>query len=412
MSLLIKALEKAEQGKGSSEKAAAAGDLSLELTPIGNDVGQNNEAGVTQQTHVSGNERQAEDKRQVSQQAAATMFAAKSGQANSSGSKKTLVVAGVSLLVLLLIGMQFYSYLQSLKQPELVIARPALPTPNKPVETVPAPNPVASSPAELKTAVPATPTTAEPSDTAAVSKSEKSDKALADTKQDIDEEPAAPRRSRSVKSQQLAFGEPVASSEAVKITRNNPSVGVNPSLLAAYQAFNAGNDVQAQGYYRQVLQSDVRNVDALLGMAAIASRQGRNNDAAGWYSKVLEVEPRNSIAQAALISASSQVDPIGSETRIKNLLTQQPDAAYLYAALGGLYSDQSRWAEAQQAYFQAYHFDASNAEYAFNLAISLDQLGKKALALQYYKQTLDLVTKSGAAGIDRGQLESRITQLQ
>ena len=411
MSLLIKALEKAEQGKGSSEKAANAGDLSLELTPIGNDVGQNNEAAITQQTHVLGNERQAEEKRQVSQQAAATMFAAKSGQANSSGSKKTLVVAGVSLLVLLLIGMQFYSYLQSLKQPELVIARPVLPPPNKPAETAPASNPVASPPVEQQMAAPEVPTT-EASNTAAMSKSEKSDKALAETKQDIDEEPAAPRRSRSGKSQQLTFGEPVASSEAVKITRNNPSVGINPSLLAAYQAFNAGNDVQAQGYYRQVLQSDVRNVDALLGMAAIASRQGRNNDAAGWYSKVLEVEPRNSIAQAALISASSQIDPIGSETRIKNLLTQQPEAAYLYAALGGLYSDQNRWAEAQQAYFQAYHFDDSNAEYAFNLAISLDQLGKKALALQYYRQTLDLVTRSGAAGIDRAQLESRITQLQ
>src|SRR5690606_24036397 len=176
--------------------------------------------------------------------------------------------------------------------------------------------------------------------------------------------------------------------------------------------FNAGNDAAAQHYYREVLQKDVRSVDALLGMAAIAARQGRNSDALGWYGKVLEVEPRNSIAQVAMVSVMAQADPVGSESRIKNLLAQQPEKAHLHAALGNLYAEQQQWPRAQQAYFHAMHFDAANAEYAFNLAVSLDHMGKAALALQYYKKTLELLSKSGVGNVDPVQVASRIAQLE
>ena len=132
----------------------------------------------------------------------------------------------------------------------------------------------------------------------------------------------------------------------------------------------------------------------------------------GWYGKVLEVDPRNNIAQAATASLLAQADPVSGESRIKNLLAQQPQAAHLHAALGNLYAEQNQWPLAQQAYFKAHQYDANNAEYAFNLAVSLDQLGKPALALQYYKTTLELLPKSGTGSIDRAQVESRIAQLQ
>jgi Tfp pilus assembly protein PilF len=179
----------------------------------------------------------------------------------------------------------------------------------------------------------------------------------------------------------------------------------------AYQAFMNGDDVTAQRNYRQVLQSDIRNTDALLGMAAIAARQSRNDDAAGWYGKVLEVEPRNTVALSALAANTSQADLVATESRIKNLIAQQPEAAYLREALGNLYADKGQWPAAQQAYFDAFHMDASNAEYAFNLAVSLDQLGKPNLALDYYKRALSLIPATGS-NIDRAQLESRIKQLQ
>ncbi|MEQ1767355.1 MAG: hypothetical protein ABL859_08000, partial [Methylotenera sp.] len=195
------------------------------------------------------------------------------------------------------------------------------------------------------------------------------------------------------------------------ITKAQPP-GVDPTLLEAYQAFTRGEDANAQQKYRQVLQRDVRNVDALLGMAAIAQRQSRDADTQGWYQKVLEIEPRNSIAQSAMASPRANTDLISTESRIKNMIAQQPDGANLHATLGNLYAEQNQWPSAQEAYFNASRLAPNNADYAFNLAISLDQMGKANLALKQYQRALDLLNKSGGASPDRTQLEARIRELQ
>jgi Tfp pilus assembly protein PilF len=204
----------------------------------------------------------------------------------------------------------------------------------------------------------------------------------------------------------------VAERSSLKVTSKTPPPSIDPTLVSAYQAFTRGQDSAAQQLYRQVLQKDVRNIDALLGMAAIAQRQGRNADAAGWFQKVLEIEPRNTIAQSAMIDSQVESDSISTESRLKNMLALQPEAAHLYATLGNLYAEQNQWSLAQEAYFNASRYASGNADYAFNLAISLDQLGKADLALKQYRRALELVNQTGATSPDRAQLETRIQALQ
>jgi uncharacterized protein HemY len=158
-----------------------------------------------------------------------------------------------------------------------------------------------------------------------------------------------------------------------------------------------------------VLQRDVRNVDALLGLGAIATRQGRDADANGWYGKVLEVDPRNSMAQAAMLDNQPQGNEANSESRIKNMLAKNPNDANLHVALGNLYAEQSQWPAAQQAYFDAYSLNTS-ADNAFNLAVSLDQMGKPKLALPYYQRALEQA--SSTSSIDKAALEARIAAIQ
>lgn len=200
--------------------------------------------------------------------------------------------------------------------------------------------------------------------------------------------------------------------ESLKVTRKTPSPAVDPTLLSAYQAFTRGDDGMAQQQYRLVLQKDVRNIDALLGMAAIAQRQGRHADATGWFQKVLEIEPRNSIALSSIINSQTFNDTTASESRLKSMLASQPGGAHLHAALGNLYAEQNQWTLAQEAYFNASRFAPNNADYVFNLAISLDQLGKTNLALKQYQHALELLNQTGASSPDRGQLEARIQALQ
>ena len=390
MSLLIKALDKAEQGKKAEEQTSlSTGELSLE--PVSG-------SGESMQSPVS--DQQGEHS-QSNQQAASTVFAAKQTRAKPGSSRNILLIAAVSLFVMLLIGFQLYNYIQSLSQPELIMPKPVAavtpsPQPVQPIEpsVISPPNepgpiekPVAqSSPNEPRV------TDAEPETVAAT----------------------VSRQPKATKAEPMTFGEPIEERRdtTMQVSKNNSGPRVSPELMAAYRAFNAGDDSEAQELYRKVLRTDLRNVDALLGMAAIAQRQGRLQDAMGWYGKVLEVEPRNPIAQAAMVNAVGQADPVTSESRIKNLLVQQPNSANLHAALGSLYTERGQWTAAQQSYFEAHRLEPGNPEYAFNLAISLDQLGKPSLALDYYKKTLELIQRNTTTSIDRHQLESRISQLQ
>lgn len=216
---------------------------------------------------------------------------------------------------------------------------------------------------------------------------------------------------KMLKSKIGQLGGVIASNSAsISVTKSNAQPSVNPTLMSAYEAYNAGKDSEAQKLYKQVLQRDVRNVDALLGMGAIAQHQGRPADANGWYGKVLEVEPRNNIAQAALIDSQPQGNELNNETHLKNMLAKQPDDANLQVALGNLYAEQNQWPAAQQAYFEAYRLHAS-ADNAFNLAVSLDHMEKPKLALPYYQRALALV-QTGSNGIDKAALEARIAAIQ
>jgi Tfp pilus assembly protein PilF len=211
------------------------------------------------------------------------------------------------------------------------------------------------------------------------------------------------------------MGDAIASESAsIEVTKSNPHAGVNPTLMSAYEAYNAGNDVEAQKLYKQVLQRDIRNLDALLGLGAIATRQGRIADANGWYGKVLEIEPRNGMAQSALLDNQLQISAAQgntqeTESRLKNMLAKQPNDTNLHIALGNYYAERNQWSSAQQAYFDAYSLNAS-ADNAFNLAVSLDHLGKTKLALPYYQRALELASSN--SNIDKAALEARIAAIQ
>ncbi len=198
---------------------------------------------------------------------------------------------------------------------------------------------------------------------------------------------------------------------SIEITKAKTESGINEVLMRAYEAYNLGNDDQAQTDYKLVLKQYGTNVDAMLGLGAIASRQGRLADADGWYRKVLELEPRNEVAKSGMLSIQQAARPQAqvNESQIKSLLAASPTNANLHATLGDLYAGQGNWSAAQQAYFEAYRFNPT-AENAFNLGISLDQLGKPTIALPYYQEALQKVDESSL--IDTAALEARISSIQ
>ncbi|MFZ4536562.1 tetratricopeptide repeat protein [Propionivibrio sp.] len=195
---------------------------------------------------------------------------------------------------------------------------------------------------------------------------------------------------------------------AIQIRQNAPTNQLDPMLGKAYQSFLVGDVVAARQLYKQVLRQEPNNRDALLGMAAVALNQQQTGQALAWYGKLLELDPADPEALAALINLQGQTDPVQSESRLKKLLAQNPQADAAHFALGNLYMQQSRWAEAQQSYFRAYGCAPDNADYSFNLAVSLDHLNQGKLALDYYRRAL---AQPGPANFDKPSAQIRISEL-
>jgi tetratricopeptide (TPR) repeat protein len=200
----------------------------------------------------------------------------------------------------------------------------------------------------------------------------------------------------------------------LRLSQSIETPKVSPELTAAYAALTRGDYVQARNLYSQIVQTLPLNLDAQLGLAASSARGGDNALAARHYRRVLELDPRNGMAIAGLLAVSesaSGVRPEALEAQLKTLISKDPNAAPLQFALGNLYAGERRWTEAQQAFFEAYRLDAANADYLFNLAVSLDQLNQPRLAFDYYQKSLVQATKTGAQ-FDRNVAQRRATELQ
>ena len=207
-------------------------------------------------------------------------------------------------------------------------------------------------------------------------------------------------------------GDPPASRRGTRspIVITPPSQSVDPQLEQAYGAFQRGDLVQARDLYQKVLQRESANRDALLGLAAIDLRTRDFEMAENRYLRLLEADPRDPYALAGIMAIRGQVDPVQSESRIKNLIAVQPESAHLHFALGNQYASQRRWAEAQAAFFKAYSLDSENPDFAFNLAVSLDQLHQSKPALTYYQHALALASAHNAS-FDKTQVSTRIAEL-
>ncbi len=178
-----------------------------------------------------------------------------------------------------------------------------------------------------------------------------------------------------------------------RIKKPKPEVAINQQ---AYNAYQQGNYDAAASLYKTSLGKTANNRDALLGLAAIKMRHNQPEAAYSLYQKVLKQNPKDTTAKVALISLQGNRNTANNESLLKLLLKDHPESASTFFSLGNLYARQLRWPEAQLAFFEAYSRESNNADYAMNLAVSLDQMGQSKAALDYYNKAMDLVDTQSA----------------
>src|SRR5690606_9769795 len=158
------------------------------------------------------------------------------------------------------------------------------------------------------------------------------------------------------------------------------------------------------------------NRDALLGLAVVHTRSGRLDAARRLYAQALTLNPKDPLARTGLLQTMAEG---GSdiERELLSLRDAYPQLAPVHFALGNLYAARQRWSDAQSAYFDALVL-ANRAgdgpvspDYAFNLAVSLEQLQQPRAALEYYRQAQTLAQQV-APGFDPALLRSRLAFLE
>ena len=196
----------------------------------------------------------------------------------------------------------------------------------------------------------------------------------------------------------------------ISVSRVSPEPVLNPLHAQAYAALHAGRAEEAQRLYGELLGAEPKNIDALLGLAAIAAQQGNSEEAVRRYVQILELEPRHALAQSGMIALLGRADPLAAESKLRQLIAREP-SAHLYFTLGNLYADQSQWSAAQQAYFQAHHLEPANPDYAYNLAVALEHVNQSKLALGFYRRAVQLAATRGRVNFNLPQAQQRVAKL-
>lgn len=202
-----------------------------------------------------------------------------------------------------------------------------------------------------------------------------------------------------------------AATDAPLVAARRPVMQVHPRVEAGYAAFQAGRTEEARGEYQQALRDEPANRDALLGLAAVEMRLQRFEAADALYQRLLQADPRDAHAHAGMMALRGrQLDPQAAESRLKSLLAADPESGVLLFALGNQYAQRALWADARQAYARAAASDPDNADYAYNLAVSLEHLRQSAPALEQYRRALALAS-GRSASFDPAAAQARIQQL-
>ncbi len=202
----------------------------------------------------------------------------------------------------------------------------------------------------------------------------------------------------------------VADKKNIHIQKKHLVDPISVLLDNAWNRYEQGDYVKALALYKKVLRRESNNHDALLGLGAIAIQQNAIEQAQQYYFELLKLNPEDPDAISALSSMAPSRQSGFNELKIKELLERNPKSAPLNFALGNFYVKQKKWNEAQKAYFNAWVYDRKNPSYSFNLAVSLDHLGKLKEAKKFYEKSLYLAGDTNA-GFSKLSLKKRLQQI-
>ncbi len=162
--------------------------------------------------------------------------------------------------------------------------------------------------------------------------------------------------------------------------------GAGHPLLAANEAYARGNLQEAGRRYTALRAAHPRDPAPLLGLAAVARRQGDVSAATAYYRQVLARSPGNPDALLGLALATNGV-PSAGEVPVS---AGVGESATRHHARGTFLAQAGQWAQARSQFAAAAALAPQLADHALALAVAFDRLGLRDSAKLAYVRALKL----------------------
>lgn len=177
-------------------------------------------------------------------------------------------------------------------------------------------------------------------------------------------------------------------SPGISIKVQRQGLDTTTELNKAYNALSAGNSDVAARIYRDILDAEPLNPDALFGLATILHRQGQIDKARPLYATLLQHYPNHRDGLNNFLVLVGDESPQQALVELEKLEKRNPDYAPIPAQQAALLNKLGYVQEARQHMMRAAELAPENLTYKYNLAVILDQQGSYAEAAALYRLLL------------------------
>lgn len=157
------------------------------------------------------------------------------------------------------------------------------------------------------------------------------------------------------------------------------------------QYHQAGQLAQAEQMYRQVLEIDPDNTDALCSLGGLCLALGQLSESVAFLERAVQLRPESVELRNDLGVILAQQGKLDEATAcFRQAVESHPDYAEAYNNLGIALSQQGKLIEAVRSYHHALRIKADYAEAHSNMGLALGSLGKLAEAIAAHRQALEI----------------------
>ena len=197
--------------------------------------------------------------------------------------------------------------------------------------------------------------------------------------------------------------------QAIKVERRKQPINTDSELEKAYDATNSGQSATAIETYKNILENNPSNTQALFGLATMYHRARQLDKARPLYAKLLAIDPQNRDGFNNFLVLLADEAPREALVELEKLETKNPSFGTIPAQMAVIYQKLGDMDKATDKMFRAVALAPENLAYRYNLAIMMDKQHNYEEAEKLYKQLVEAAERGEKIPGNLDTLKQRLT---